>query len=150
MTAPEAALPGPLRRPFAAREAQLLSVLVVDDDELTADLMAVAVQSFGHRCRVAADGEAALRAMVEEAPDVVISDLEMPGISGTELCRRVREAAPDVSRIYFILLSGYDDQAHLEAGAAAGADDYQVKPVDLDKLQASLLVAKDIGRRTRC
>jgi len=150
VTTHDAALPGELRRPFSAREAQLLNVLVVDDDELTADLMAVAVQSFGHRCRIALDGEAALRAMVEEAADVVISDLQMPGMSGTELCHRVREAAPDVSRVYFILLSGHDDQAHLAAGAAAGADDYQVKPVDLDKLQASLLVAKDIVWRTRC
>lgn len=150
MTTQDAALPGQLRRSPSARDAQLLDVLVVDDDELTADLMAFAVQSFGHRCRVALDGEAALRAMVEEAPDVVISDLEMPGISGTELCRRVRKAAPDVSRIYFILLSGHDDPAHLAAGAAAGADAYQVKPVDLDKLEASLLVAKDIQSRARC
>lgn len=54
------------------------------------------------------------------------------------------------SCIYFIILSGYDDQAHLDAGTAAGADDYQHKPVDLAKLESSLEAAARIWWRAAC
>lgn len=130
-----------------SRATELLGVLVVDDDELTSDLMAIAVRSFGHRCRVAPDGDAALRAIAEERPDVVISDLQMPGMSGTELCRRVRIVDAAISRVYFIILSGSDDPHQIDAGSAAGVDDFQHKPVDLDKLEASLAAARDIWWR---
>lgn len=118
-----------------------LAVLLVEDDPLTSDLLALALRSFGHHCRVVHDGKAALEAIAQERPDVVISDLEMPGMNGMDLCRHLRAAEKDVSRIYFIILSGHDDQAHVDAGTAAGADDYQHKPIDLAKLESSVQAA---------
>jgi two-component system, cell cycle response regulator len=127
---------GLLKRPVPP-----LDVLVVDDDPHARDGLARAIRSFGHRCRVAEDGEAALRKMTEARADVVISDWDMPGMSGAELCRRTRAAADDAPYTYFIFLTGFDDREHLLAGMAAGADDYQRKPVDLDELEARLVSA---------
>ncbi len=127
-----------------------LAVLLVEDDVLTSELMEMALRSFGHNCRVVHDGTAALAAIADHRPDVVISDLEMPGMNGMDLCRHIRADAKDISRIYFIILSGFDDAAHLAAGAAAGADDFQHKPVDLAKLESSLETAAAIWWRATC
>lgn len=121
-----------------------LQVLVVDDDPVARDGLAKAVRSFGHRCRVAADGNAALLAMAEAHTDVVISDWNMPGMTGAELCRRTRATADDAPYTYFIILTGFDDREHLLEGMAAGADDYQRKPVVLDELEARLVSAARI------
>jgi len=125
-------------------------VLVVDDEVVAREGLARAVRSFGHRCSVATDGEAALKVMAESQVDVVISDWDMPGMSGPELCRRTRAAADDAPYTYFIILTGFDDREHLLAGMSAGADDYQHKPVNLDELEARLVSAArivDLHRR---
>ena len=127
--------------PQAEARRRTLDVLVVDDERSSRDGLAVAVRSFGHTCRVAADGEDALRAISRKRPDVVISDWKMPGMSGAELCRRTRRASDDAPYVYFIILTAFSDRAHLLAGMAAGADDYQRKPVDLDELEARLVSA---------
>jgi two-component system, cell cycle response regulator len=118
-----------------------LEVLVVDDEETSRDVLAMAVRSYGHHCRTAVCGEDALRAIAERHPDVVISDWEMPGMNGAELCRRTRNTEDDSPYTYFIILSAFSDRAHLLAGMEAGADDYQRKPLDLDELEARLLSA---------
>ena len=118
-----------------------LDVLVVDDDEWTGDTLARLIRSFGHECRVASSGEEALRMMTEGRTNVVISDWSMPGMSGADLCKRVRADAIYASYTYFIFLTGFDDREHLFAGMEAGADHFQRKPVDLDALEAQLLSA---------
>lgn len=127
-----------------------LEVLVVDDERSSREGLALAIRALGHRCRTAVDGEDALRAIDERHPNVVISDWEMPGMNGAELCRRTRCAGDEAPYTYFILLSAFGDRDHLVAGMAAGADDYQKKPVDLDELEARLVSAArvvDLHRR---
>ena len=118
-----------------------LEVLVVDDDEETGDGLARFVRAFGHGCRVASDGDEALRVMAEGRTDVVISDWDMPGVSGADLCKRTRVAADDAPYTYFIFLTGFVDREHRFAGMKAGADYYQRKPVDVDELEAQLISA---------
>ncbi len=118
-----------------------LEVLVVDDDATTRELVALAVCRLGHSCRTAPDGFAALELVTQRHPDVVISDWTMPGMSGAELCRRTRALAEDTPYTYFILLTAHADREHLLGGMAAGADDYQTKPVGLDELEARLMSA---------
>lgn len=118
-----------------------LEVLVVDDDDNTRELVAKTVQRLGYSCRTAPDGFSALESIAARHADVVISDWAMPGMTGAELCKRTREAVEDAPYTYFILLTGYSDRDHLLAGMAAGADDYQTKPVDLDELEARLVSA---------
>jgi DNA-binding response OmpR family regulator len=117
-----------------------LSVVIVEDDVHARAALRRAVASLGHECRAAASGADALRMVSERRPDVVISDWAMPAMNGDELCRRIRDAADGVYT-YFILVSGAHDPSHLLAGMAAGADDYQTKPVDLDELEARLVSA---------
>ena len=126
--------------PVPAR-APGLSVIVVDDEGDARDLVALAVHSFGHDCRVAVDGFDALRLLAESPADVVISDWDMPGMSGAELCRRVRSAGDDAPYTYFIIMTAFDDRDHLLGGMKAGADDYQCKPVRFAELEARLLSA---------
>lgn len=118
-----------------------LEVLVVDDDDVTRELVAKTVVRLGHSCRTAADGFEALEAIAARHADVVISDWSMPGMTGAELCKRTRERAEETPYTYFILLTAYSDREHLLGGMAAGADDYQTKPVDLDELEARLMSA---------
>jgi two-component system cell cycle response regulator len=127
-----------------------LEVLVVDDDESSRELISIAVHSFGHHCRVASDGDEALRLLAQRPADLVISDWDMPGMSGAELCRRIRSAGDEEAYTYFIIMTAFDDREHLLAGMAAGADDYQRKPVSFDDLEARLLSAGrvvDLHRR---
>lgn len=127
-----------------------LDVLVVDDDADSRELISMAVRSHGHRCRVAVDGNDALRLLAECPADVVISDWEMPTMTGAELCERLRSAGDDAPYTYFILMTAFGDREHRLAGMAAGADDYERKPVSLDELEARLLSAGrvvDLHRR---
>ncbi len=122
------------------RAAVPLDVLVVEDDPSTREALEIAIQALGHTCRVAADGDEAWRMLEAAHADVVISDWELPGLNGAELCRRIR-SIEDGGYTYFILMTGFHDRAHLLEGMAAGADDYQKKPVDLDELEARLVSA---------
>jgi len=141
-TASDDEAPLPLPQASSVRVAvapRPLEVLVVDDDTGSGELLALAIRSFGHRCRTAENGEDALRAVAEKQPDIVISDWAMPVMNGVELCRQMRAAGNDARYTYFVLLSGFCDDEHVLAGMEAGADDFYDKPVDLGKLEASLL-----------
>jgi len=118
-----------------------LEVLVVDDDEDSRELISLALQSRGLRVRVAVDGHDALRLLGERPADLVISDWDMPRMTGVELCRAVRQHGDQAPYTYFILLTAFDDREHLLGGMTAGADDYQRKPVNLDELEARLISA---------
>ena len=132
------------------RASSPLAVIVVDDDRDSRDLIAIAVHSFGYNCRVAIDGNDAMRLLAESPADVVISDWDMPGMSGAELCQRVRSVGDDAPYTYFIIMTAFDDREHLLGGMAAGADDYQCKPLRFAELEARLLSAGrvvDLHRR---
>lgn len=124
--------------PVASRSS--LQILVVEDDPSTRGALRMAVRALGHDCRAAADGSEACRMLAERPADVVISDWEMPRMTGAELCRKIREME-DGRYTYFILTSAFHDRLHLLEGMAAGADDYQKKPIDLDELEARLVSA---------
>jgi two-component system, cell cycle response regulator len=126
-----------------------LSVLVVDDDENSRELISIAVHGWGHACRVAVDGFDALRLLAEAPADLVISDWDMPLMNGAELCRRVRSGGDDTPYTYFIIMTAFDDREHLLAGMAAGADDYQRKPVSFDELEARLVSAGRVVEQHR-
>ncbi len=116
-----------------------MKILVADDDTTSRLIAEKVLRSLGHECQSVGDGEQAWNAYRSQNPDVVISDWTMPGLSGLELCRRIRAEAG--SYTYFILVTSHDGLDRTLEGMSAGADDYLLKPLDSDDLQARLIAA---------
>lgn len=111
-------------------------ILVVDDERPIRDLLSLFVEELGYEALQAANGEEALD-RIREQVDVVLCDVNMPGMSGFELVRQVR-ADESISQVRIIQITGVSDQeARLEA-VRAGADDFVGKPVDLTELKVRL------------
>lgn len=126
-----------------------MNVVVVDDDPVVRLVLARAVTSLGHVALPAETAEVALQHIDRVPVDVVISDWLMPGMTGLELCERIR-ARDSIEYVYFMLVTAHDDREHAMAGIAAGVDDCLVKPVDLFDLRLRLMVADrvtDLHRR---
>lgn len=117
-----------------------MRVLLVDDDPVSLRLLEAAVASFGHAADTRRDGEAAWAAFESSPYDVVISDRDMPGISGVDLCRRLR-AHEAGRRAYVVIVTGRDQRQDVLDGMAAGADDYLTKPLQVDDLQRRMIAA---------
>jgi diguanylate cyclase (GGDEF)-like protein len=108
------------------------SVLIIDDDPVVLNLLTHLLEMGHHRVRSASDGNQALQMVLQECPDVIIADWETPGLSGLELCRRVRHlharrVLPHYSYI-LILITQYAKNSIVE-GLEAGADDFVEKDI---------------------
>jgi DNA-binding response OmpR family regulator len=99
-------------------------ILVVDDSEAILDALADVLATEGFQVHCAPDGIAALEATEREPFDLVILDLMLPGLSGTEVCRRLRTESP----VPIIMLSARTGEADRVLGLEIGADDYITKP----------------------
>jgi two-component system, cell cycle response regulator len=128
-------------RSFAGPHMSCLDVLVAEPDPDVRARLARAVRARGHVCRTTSDGEEAWKMISERRPDVVIGDWHLSRLSGAELCRRSRVQGDDAPYVYFILVAGSADREHLLEGMAAGADDYQRRPIDVDEVDARLVSA---------
>ncbi|HKQ52901.1 MAG TPA: response regulator transcription factor [Pyrinomonadaceae bacterium] len=107
-------------------------VLVVDDEPQILRVMRAGLPARGYEVKTASDGEAALEEIRKEMPDIVILDLVMPGMTGLEACRRVRE----FSGVPIIVLSAKGGERDKVAALDSGADDYVTKPFGMDELLA--------------
>ena len=108
-------------------------ILVVEDEAKLAQFIELELKYEGYRVSVAHDGLAGLAAVRESQPDLVILDWMLPGISGPEICRRLRSTGDQVP---IILLTAKDEVSDRVAGLDAGADDYVVKPFSVEELLA--------------
>jgi two-component system KDP operon response regulator KdpE len=117
--------------------AMRASVLVVDDDPQAARLVTSMLASRGYECRSVSDAESAMTIVAGKPPGLILTELEMPGMGGIDLCRRVRET----SNIPMVVISANADCASEVAALDAGADDYIVKPFVADRLLARVRVA---------
>ena len=99
-------------------------IALVDDDRNILTTVAIALQAEGFVTRLYSDGETALKALIENPPDLAVFDIKMPKMDGMELLTRVRER----SSLPVIFLTSKDDEADEEAGLERGADDYIAKP----------------------
>ncbi|MFF9407106.1 response regulator transcription factor [Streptomyces anandii] len=107
------------------------AVLVVDDDAAIRRSLERGLRLSGFAVRTAGSGAEALAAIGETPPDVLVLDVSMPGMSGIELCTRLRHEGQDVP---VLMLSALDETADRIAGLQAGGDDYLVKPFALQEL----------------
>jgi two-component system response regulator ChvI len=100
------------------------SIALVDDDRNILTSVSITLQAEGFQTRVYTDGAAALKAMVENPPELAVLDIKMPRMDGMELLRRLREKID----IPIIFLTSKDDELDEALGLAMGADDYIAKP----------------------
>ena len=112
-------------------------ILVVDDEDATRALVAIHLRRAGFDVLEAASGEAALSLIEGEAIGLVVLDLSMPGMSGIDVVRALRER-PQTATLPIVLLTGRGDEYPLVTGLGAGADDYLTKPVRFDELVARI------------
>jgi len=108
------------------------SILVVDDEPYITDLLAAALRFEGFTVEVAATGREALQRVHEAPPDLVMLDIMLPDLEGTEVCRRMRESGDRVPVIFLTARDATEDKVN---GLQMG-DDYVTKPFSLDELVA--------------
>ncbi|TAK82874.1 MAG: adenylate/guanylate cyclase domain-containing response regulator [Betaproteobacteria bacterium] len=110
-------------------------ILVVDDQRANVEMMAGVLQARGYEVFTALNGESALELVAARDPDLVVSDILMPGMNGYDLCRRLR-AEPATALLPVILVTSLDPQSERVTGIEAGADDFLSKPVNWQELFA--------------
>lgn len=109
-------------------------VLLIEDDRAVREGVTLTLRRRGHEVETAASGETGLIALADFQPDLVLLDLMLPGISGLEVCRRIRETL----QIPIIILTARSDEIDVVVGLEAGADDYIVKPASGEVLAARM------------
>lgn len=109
------------------------SVLVVDDEPNIVMSLEFLMEQAGFEVRVAADGEAAIKAMEDKLPDLVLLDVMMPKRDGYDLCQMIR-AKPEWKEVRIIMLTAKGREVEREKGMALGADDYVTKPFSTREL----------------
>lgn len=112
----------------------MFRVLLVDDDAHIISTNRAYLEKRGYEVVTAADGGKALSAASSTALDAIVLDVEMPGVDGVEVCRRIRE----VSAVPILFLSAYADTDDRIRGLLAGGDDYLAKPYSLQELELRL------------
>lgn len=120
-----------------------MRILIADDEPVSRLVVSASTKALGHQATLAEDGAEAWLRFAEDSPDVVICDWDMPGMNGTELIRRVRQATGR-PYTYLIMLSGQADEATARATMLAGADDVIGKPLDPAELERKLIGAERV------
>ena len=112
-------------------------ILVVDDDQHIAELISLYLMKDGYDTQEVYDGKKALEAVTTYQPNLILLDLMLPGLTGIEICRRVRK----FSNVPIIMLTAKDETMDKVAGLDSGADDYLTKPFAIEELLARMRVA---------
>lgn len=118
----------------AVGDSSDIVIALVDDDRNILTSVSIALQAEGYVTRIYSDGETALKALLENPPDLAVFDIKMPKMDGFELLRRVR----DQIALPVIFLTSKDDEQDEEQGLELGADDYIAKPFSLRLLTARI------------
>jgi len=122
-------------------KASKKKILCIEDDRETAALIAEELIDRGYDVSVAQDGRDGLAAILKFMPDLVLSDISMPAMSGFEVLERLVALAPRFSRMPFVFLTALTDRDNELKGRQLGADDYVTKPIDFELL-ATVITAR--------
>jgi two-component system response regulator RegX3 len=120
----------------------MAKILVVEDEASYRETLAILLPKEGHEVVVAADGHEALARFADSDPDLILLDLMLPGISGNEVCRTIRQT----SNVPIIMLTAKDSETDEVVGLEIGADDYITKLASSSKIIAR--INKVLSRRT--
>lgn len=117
-----------------------MNILIVEDDPTDMKLFSAVLQSGNHRVLENASAELALEEIKARHPDVILLDLQLPGMDGLTLARRLKQD-PQIQHIPIIAITAAREKFGKEAALAAGCDAYIVKPVDTRKLSEQIVSA---------
>ncbi|HUJ08388.1 MAG TPA: response regulator transcription factor [Verrucomicrobiae bacterium] len=125
-----------------------MRILIAEDDAVSRRMLEATLTKWNYEVVVTTDGQQALEALAKpEAPSLAVLDWMMPGLDGSEVCRRARaHQALDGRLLYILLLTAKGNKEDIVEGLTAGADDYIVKPFDRAELQARINVGERILR----
>lgn len=112
-------------------------ILIVDDNPTNMKLVAYLVRAHGYEVATASDAETALVAIEEQSPKLILMDVQLPGIDGLELTRRLK-ADPATKDIIIVAVTAYAMKGDQERALAAGCDDYVTKPIDTRALPTTI------------
>lgn len=111
----------------------MLKILIVEDNEMNRDMLSRRLARRGYEVSVAVDGKEGVDRIHAERPDLVLMDMSLPVIDGWEATRQVK-ANPELNGIPVIALTAHAMAGDREQALAAGCDDYDTKPIELDRL----------------
>src|ERR1700683_2603798 len=133
----------PTFRPWRMTEPAK-KILIIEDDRETAGLIAEELVDRGYDVRVAYDGREGFAAILKTMPDLVLSDISMPVMSGFEVLERLIGLAPRFEKMPFVFLTALTDRDNELRGRRLGADDYVTKPIEFEVLD-TILAARLAG-----
>ena len=121
------------------------TVLIIEDEKALAELLAFNLEKEGHRAVIALEGVSGLASAKEICPDLILLDLMIPGLSGTDLCRQLK-LSRNTATIPIIMITAKGEEIDRVVGFEVGADDYVVKPFSVREL---MLRVKAVLRRAQ-
>lgn len=113
------------------------TILVVEDEENIRKIITLYLENWGFDCIAAENGENAIKTARNKNPDLIISDITIPGIDGLNLCRILKKD-PRTKSIPIILLTGSGKPSDVDQGFLSGTDAYILKPVNWDQLRSKI------------
>lgn len=125
--------------------AATLKILIVEDETNIRDLVCLHLESDGFHCIGASNGHEAIECLRTQGFDVIVLDLMLPGVSGLQLCRRIRSGEAH-RHVPVLMLTARGEESDKLAGFESGADDYLTKPFSMRELSARVSA---LGRRNR-
>ena len=126
------------------RKSEVTTILIVEDEESLSDPLAYLLRKEGFEAVVAADGQAGLDLFASQDIDLVLLDLMLPGMSGTEVCKKLRAE----SSVPIIMVTARDSEIDKVVGLELGADDYVTKPYSTRELVARIRAVLRRGPET--
>ena len=110
-----------------------MTILVVDDDYLSRELLQAHMVNAHYNVILANSGSKALEIAVAEQPDIILMDVNMPGLSGYTVCNQLK-STPSTSHIPILLMTAMDDEENIVQATEAGADGFVSKPFDIPRM----------------
>ena len=124
------------------------TILIAEDSRDSREMLQVLLGLKGYRVLAAADGERAVEVALESLPDLILLDLELPGLDGLSITRDLRRYS-NFRDTPIIILSGHDPMKHRQSALDAGCTDYLFKPLDFEKLDKILQNEVPLNRQSR-
>ena len=120
-----------------------MTILVVDDDYLSRELLQAHMENAHYNVILANSGSKALEVAAAEQPDIILMDVNMPGLSGYKVCHQLKQT-PATSHIPVLLMTAMDDEENIALATESGADGFVSKPFDIPRMfeQISRLIGR--------